>query len=149
MLPADDQQPDNLSLRERLELHRRDRACAACHAQIDPLGFALENYDVLGGWRTEIHGKPVDARATLPDGTELDGPIALKDALLARKVDFARAMVTKLLVYSIGRPMVSDDEPEIARIVVATEKGDYRFLALLDALVESPLFLLRDPGGSR
>lgn len=149
VLPADDQQPDNLSLRERLELHRRDRACAACHAQIDPLGFALENYDVLGGWRTEIHGKPVDARATLPDGTELDGPIALKDALLARKVDFARAMVTKLLVYSIGRPMVSDDEPEIARIVVATEKGDYRFLALLDALVESPLFLLRDPGGSR
>lgn len=146
-LPADDKQPDELTLRARLERHRAQKACAACHAQIDPLGFALENWDVLGQWRTEIHGKPIDARGVLPDGTVVDGPVALKDALLLRKTDFVRALATKLLVFAIGRPMTALDEPEIARIVAACAGGDYRFGPLLDALLTSPLFLLRDPGG--
>ena len=149
VLPADSPQAGVASLRERLELHRGDRACASCHAQIDPLGFALENYDVLGVWRTEVHGKPVDTHAMLPDGTKLDGPVALKDALLSRKADFVRAMAKKLLVYAIGRPMVAADEPEIARIGVAVAAGEYRFSALLAAVVTSPLFTMRDPGGVR
>jgi len=148
-LPADDRQPDGLSVRDRLERHRRDPGCASCHAQIDPLGFALENYDVLGCWRTEVNGKPVDAHATLPDGTTIDGPIALKDALLARRVDFARALAGKLLVYAIGRPLVPADEPEVAAIVQTTVDRGYRFDALLDALVTSHLFTWRDPGGPR
>lgn len=148
-LPADDKQPDDLTLRARLERHRAQKACAACHAQIDPLGFALENFDVLGQWRTEIHGKPVDARGLLPDGTTVDGPVALKEALLARKPEFVRALATKLLVFAIGRPMTALDEPEIARMVDACAAGDYRFGALLDAIVTSPLFVLRDPGGAK
>jgi hypothetical protein len=148
-LPADDKQPDELTLRARLEHHRAQKACASCHAQIDPLGFALENFDVLGQWRTEIHGKPVDARGVLPDGTVVDGPIALKDALLLRKTDFVRALATKLLVFAIGRPMTALDEPEIAHMVDACASGGYRFGPLLDALVTSPLFLLRDPGGTK
>lgn len=147
-LPADDQQPDGLSLRERLERHRADRSCASCHAQIDPLGFALENFDVLGRWRDEVHGKPVDARATLPDGTEIDGPIALKDALLARKSEFARAFAHRLLVFAIGRPMTTADEPELLRIAAACEDGEFRFSALLSAMLASPLFTMRDPGGT-
>ncbi|MEZ5962706.1 MAG: DUF1592 domain-containing protein [Planctomycetota bacterium] len=148
-LPADDKQDDGLTVRARMERHRRDKACASCHVQMDPLGFALENYDVLGRWRTEVHGTPVDARATLPDGTALDGPVALKDALLARKADFARAFAGKLLVYAIGRPLVPADEVEVAAIVQATIAGGYRFDALLEALVTSRLFTWRDPAGPR
>lgn len=144
-LPPDDQHKDGLTLRQRLERHRRDRACATCHAQIDPLGFALENYDALGRWRDQIHGVPVDARATLPDGTALDGPIALKDALLARKADFARSLAKKLATHAIGRELLPADEPDIATIVQSTIAGDYRFSALLDALLASPLFSWRDP----
>jgi hypothetical protein len=147
VLPADDDQPDGLTLRARLERHRQDRSCASCHAQIDPLGFALENFDVLGRWRDEVHGKPVDARASLPDGTELDGPIALKDALLQRQAEFARTFANKLLVFAVGRPMTARDEPELVRIAAACEAGDFRFSALLSAMLASPLFTMRDPGG--
>lgn len=149
VLPPDDEQPDRLTLRARLEHHRKDRACASCHSQMDPLGFALENYDVIGQWRAESLGQPVDTRAQLPDGTQLDGPLALKDALLARKADFVRTMAKKLLVYGIGRPMLPADEAELSTIVARTEAGGYHFHALLAAVVTSPLFTLRDPGGPR
>ena len=144
-LPADDAPVGELSLRARLERHRRDKGCASCHAQIDPLGFALENYDVLGRWRSELHGQPIDSVGTLPDGTGLDGPIALKDALLARKDDFVRTMAAKLLTFGVGRPMLAADESELRRIVERTRAGEYRFSALLTAVVTSPLFTHRDP----
>lgn len=146
-LPADDTPVAAQSLRAQLERHRRDRACASCHAQIDPLGFALENYDVLGRWRSELHGEALDVRGTLPDGTAIDGPVALKDVLLARKDDFVRAFAGKLLTFGIGRPMLLEDEPELARVVAATAAGGYTFSALLAAVVTSPLFTLRDPAG--
>lgn len=144
-LPADDAPVADQSLRARLERHRRDRACASCHAQIDPLGFALENYDVLGQWRSELHGQPVDARGTLPDGSGIDGPVALKDTLLARKSDFVRAFAGKLLTFGVGRAMLPADEPELARIVAATASRGFAFSALLEAVVTSPLFTHRDP----
>ncbi|MEO6594843.1 MAG: DUF1592 domain-containing protein [Planctomycetota bacterium] len=147
-LPADDKQQDQLTLRQRLERHRRERGCASCHAQMDALGFALENFDVLGRWRTEIHGVPVDTQATLPDGTEIDGPVRLKAELLLRAYDFVRAMAKNLLVHGIGRDMTLADEPAIAAIVVATRAGGDRFSALLEAVVTSPLFTMRDPGAS-
>lgn len=148
-LPADDTPAAAKTLREQLEQHRKRRACAACHAQLDPLGFALENFDVVGQWRSELHGAPVDARGTLPDGREIDGPVQLKDTLLARKDDFVRAMARKLLVYAVGRPMLPADEAELTRVVAAVRAGGYRFSALLDAVVGSPLFTRLDPGPTR
>ncbi|MBK8096141.1 MAG: DUF1588 domain-containing protein [Planctomycetes bacterium] len=145
VLPADDQPTEGLSLRARLERHRRDPSCANCHARMDPLGFALENYDVLGVWRTELHGQPLDTAGELPDGTRLDGPIALKDALLARKELFVRALTRKLLVFAIGRPLTAGDEPEVLRIATGVAAADHRFSALLDGVVTSPLFLWRVP----
>ncbi len=142
-LPADDRQPDELTLRQRLERHRQQKSCADCHAQIDPIGFALENYDVLGRWRDAVHGQAVDARAELPDGTALDGPAALKDALLLRQDDFVRAMAKALLVFGTGRPTAVADEAELQRIVGASAAGDHRFGPLLDAVITSPLFTSR------
>ena len=116
---------------------------------MDPLGFPLEQYDVLGQWREQLSGKPVDARGLLVDGTVLDGPIALKDALLLRKDDFTRAMTKKLLLYTLGRPLVPADDPEIARIGAAVAAGEYRFHALLAAVLTSPLFTQRMPEATR
>lgn len=137
------------TLRERLERHRRDKSCASCHNQMDPLGFPLEHYDVLGQWREQLSGKPIDARGLLGDGTVLDGPIALKDALLLRKDDFTRAMTKKLLLYTLGRPLVPADDAEIARIGAAVAAGEYRFHALLAAVLTSPLFTQRMPEATR
>jgi cytochrome c553 len=149
VLSNDEQEVATGTLRERLERHRRDKSCASCHNRMDPLGFPLEHYDVLGRWRDEMNGKPVDARGLLTDGTVLEGPIALKDALLARKDDFTRAMTKKLLLYAIGRPLVPADDPEIARITTAVAAGEYRFHVLLAAVVTSPLFTQRMPEASR
>lgn len=145
-LPADDRQPDGLSLRERLERHRRDRDCASCHLQMDALGFALENYDVLGLWRDEIHGAQVDALGMLIDGTRLDGPLALREELLRRADEVIRSAAKHLLVHGIGRPLTLRDEPALSAIVAATRASGDRFSALLEAVVTSPLFLRRDPG---
>jgi len=144
-LPAEDTPKGDQSLRAQLEHHRSARACASCHAHMDPLGFALENYDVLGQWRDELHGQRVDAAAALPDGGRLDGPGALKDALLARGDEFVRAFAARLLAFAIGRPMLPADEAELRRIVAASAAGGHRFAALLDAVLASPLFVLRDP----
>ena len=148
-LPKDDVPAQGKSMRAQLEAHRQKRACASCHAQIDPLGFALENYDVVGKWREDLHGEPLDTRATLPDGAEIDGPIALKDALLERKGEFALAVARKFFVFAVGRDAVAQDEPELARIAAACEADGFRMWALVDALLASPLFTMRDPGAMR
>lgn len=148
-LPADDAPVKGASLRAQLEAHRQKKACASCHAQMDALGFALENYDVMGRWRDAVHDQAIDVRATLPDGTEVDGPVALKDALLQRKNEFALATARRLLAYVVGREAVPQDEPELMRIAAACEAGGFRFWSLADAFLGSPLFTMRDPGGSR
>lgn len=145
-LPKDDAPKNKRTLRQQLEQHRQRRRCAGCHAQMDALGFALENYDVVGQWRDKIHGVAVDAKAALPDGTELNGPTQLKNVLRARADDFVRAMVKNLLVHGIGRDMGLVDEAEIARIVAGIRSKGDRFSALLEAVVTSPLFTMRDPG---
>lgn len=147
-LPKDDKPKGKLTLRQRLEQHRSRRRCAGCHAQMDALGFALENFDVVGLWRDELHGTAVDAKATLPDGTRIAGPVGLKKALLGRAEDFVRAMAKNLLVHGVGRNMTLADEPELARIVAKTRAGGDRFSALLEAIVTSPLFVMRDPGAA-
>jgi mono/diheme cytochrome c family protein len=144
-LPAEDTPKGDQSLRAQLERHRSSRSCASCHAQMDPLGFALENFDVLGTWRDELHGQRIDAAGVLPDGVRVDGPIGLKDALLARQDEFVRTFAARLLAFAVGRPMLPADEAELLRIGAASARGGHRFTALLDAVLASPLFLLRDP----
>jgi hypothetical protein len=128
------------TLRERLEEHRRDAVCASCHRTIDPLGFALENYDVLGRWRTEDSGKAIDSRGELPDGTKIAGPDDLKKVLLERKDVFLRHFTSKLLGYALGRGLTPADSCTVDRIVEQTEKGQYSSHALIRAIMLSVPF---------
>lgn len=148
-LPGDDQLPDGLTQRQRLERHRQNPSCAACHARIDPLGFSLENYDVTGKWRTEVQTKPIDTKGTLPDGREIDGPIALKDALLADGERFVATLTKKLMVYAIGRSTESADEKLVASIAKDAFGNGAKFSAIVLGIVRSRAFLRISTGGPR
>ena len=132
------------SLREALERHRANPACAACHARLDPLGFALENFDAVGAFRTEEEeGVPVDPSGALPDGTVIDGPDGLRRVLLDRRHEFVETLAAKLLTYALGRGLESYDQPAVREIRRRTEAGDYRFSALVSAIVDSVPFRFR------
>ena len=131
------------SLRDLLERHRRDAACAGCHARIDPFGFALEHYDAIGRWRDEDEGRPIDASGVLSDGTRFAGPVALKDLLLERKPAFARAVAKNLLVYALGRGLVAEDECVVRDIVASVEAGRDGFADIVAAVVMSVPFRQR------
>lgn len=128
------------TLRERLAQHRANPECATCHNRIDPLGFALENFDVLGRWRTEDAGQPIDARGELPDGTAFEGPDQLKAALMARKDLFVRNFVRKVLGYALGRGLTLQDSCTVDAIVAEVERNHYRAQALVNAVVMSAPF---------
>lgn len=128
------------TLRQRLELHRTNPVCAACHAKMDPLGFALENYDVLGRWRTTDNGQPVDTRAELPDGTKFDGPQGLKQVLMERKRDFLRNLTAKLLGYALGRGLTLEEGCTVDRILGVLEKDGYKAQTLVREIVMSVPF---------
>jgi hypothetical protein len=136
------------TLRERLEQHRQNPACASCHARIDPIGFGLENYDVLGRWRTEDAGKPIDAKGELPDGTKFDGPSELKQILLDRKDLFIRNLTSKMLGYALGRGLTLEDSCTVNEIVAALEKNDYKAHTLIEGIVLSTPFRYQ-PGTNR
>lgn len=110
-LPEDDLQKDGLSLRERLEQHRRDPRCASCHQRMDPFGLALEDFDAIGKQRMAVEGRPIDACVVLASGAVLDGPIAVKDWLLERKARFVRTLAERLFAFAIGRAPLAADEP--------------------------------------
>jgi len=133
----------NLPLRARLERHRADPSCASCHSLIDPLGFALENFDMIGAWRTLDHGEPIDARSELWDGTRLEGPTSLRTALLDRKELFATHTVEMLLTYALGRPLEPTDMPAVRRVVREAEAEDFRFSALALGVAESVPFTMK------
>jgi hypothetical protein len=128
------------TMRERLEQHRRDPACATCHASIDPLGFGLENYDVLGRWRTQDAGAPVDTRGELPDGTKFEGPDELKAMLLSRKDVFIRNLTSKLLGYALGRGLRLEDSCTVDQIVARLKADDYKAQTLVMEIVLSTPF---------
>jgi len=128
------------TVRERLAQHRANPACASCHSRIDPLGFALENYDVLGRWRSEEAGKPVDAKGELPDGTTFDGPEQLKAVLLQKKDVFLRNLTNKLLGYALGRGLSLQDSCTVDEIVAEVKRNDYSASSLLNAIVLSTPF---------
>ena len=128
------------SFRERLAQHRVDPVCAGCHSRIDPLGFALENYDVIGRWRDQEGGKPVDNSGELPDGTKFHGPDELKAALLERKDLFIRNLTNKMLGYALGRGLTLKDSCTVDAIVAQLRDNDYSAQKLIEAIVLSAPF---------
>ena len=134
------------SVREMLETHRKNPVCASCHARMDPLGLSLENFDALGQWRTTDAGAPINASGVLLDGTKVDGPAALRRALVAQKEQFVRTVTGKLLTYAIGRGLEHYDAPAIRGIVREAAADDYRWSSTVLALVKSAPFRMRRTG---
>jgi hypothetical protein len=135
------------TLRQRMEQHRANPSCAACHQRMDPLGFGLENFDAVGAWRT-IDGKdPVDASGVLPGGQSFNGPAELKGVLLARKEAFARCLSEKLLTYALGRGTERYDHCAVDAIARELAAKDFRFSALVLGIVRSEPFQMRKPQG--
>jgi mono/diheme cytochrome c family protein len=132
-----------LTMRARMEEHRVNPTCASCHSRMDPLGFALENYDALGKWRAVDAGAPVDASGVLPDGATFSGPSELKSILLARRDQFVTTLTEKLLTYALGRELEYFDQPAVRRIVRDAAAGGYRWSALVTGIVRSTPFQMR------
>jgi hypothetical protein len=132
-----------MSMREQMELHRKNPACAACHVRMDPLGFALENFDGIGRWRTSSHGVPVDASAVFADGTPLDGVQGLRAFVVSRRDDFVQTFASKLLTYALGRHVDYRDQPAIRKIVHDAGQSNYRWSAIILGVVRSTPFQMR------
>jgi hypothetical protein len=135
------------TLRARLEVHRSVKSCNQCHGVIDPLGLALENFDVTGAWRTrELDSRlPVDATTVLPDGTPVNGVVQLREALLRQPEQFAWALTQKLLMYATGREVEPQDMPQVRQIVRDAAEGGYRFFDLVHGVVNSDAFRMQGP----
>jgi mono/diheme cytochrome c family protein len=131
------------TLRQRMEQHRKDPACANCHAKLDPLGFGLESFDAVGAWRDKDGDQPVDASGVLPDGRKFDGPAGLKKILLGQKDAFARALSQQLLTYALGRGLEPSDQCYVKTISEGVAKKGYRFSSLVAGIVHSDPFRLR------
>ena len=143
-LPDGDGGDKPTSVRERLERHRENPVCASCHAPMDPLGFALENFDAVGAWRsTNEAGTPVDTSATLPDGTQIQGVTGLRTFLLSRPEQFAGTVTEKLLGYALGRGVQYHDFSTVRRIVREAASTDYRWSNLIVGIVTSTPFQMR------
>lgn len=131
------------SLRQRLEQHRANPACANCHARMDPIGFALENFDAVGRYRSHDGETPIDSAGELPDGTQIGGPADLKQVILSRRREFLRCVVEKLLVYSLGRGLEYFDRPVTESIINQAEAQEFRVSAVITAIVQSEAFRMR------
>jgi hypothetical protein len=139
-----------VSIRERLSRHRTSPTCASCHAVIDPMGFALEHFDAIGGWRTaDESGRPVDATGTTPNGAKVDGLASLRALLLADPNQFPRTVTEKLLAYALGRRLEYSDRPAVRTIVRDAAAHDYRWSAIVLGIVKNPTFLMRASEGPR
>ena len=132
-----------LPIRERLLAHRANPSCASCHNLMDPLGFALENYDAIGRWRTTDEHKAIDASGSLPDGSKFVGVGELERGLLQRPQLFAGALSEKLLVFALGRGVEPYDAPAIRQVVSRAQADQYRFSSLILGLVTSTPFQMR------
>jgi hypothetical protein len=129
------------TLRQRLEQHRADPACAACHKLMDPLGFALENFDAVGQWRTQDGGQAIDPSGELPDGSRVNGITQLRQTLLTKnKEQFARCVTEKMLTYALGRGLEYYDKCAVDKIMAALQKNDYKLSTLIIEIVKSDPF---------
>ena len=138
----------NLPMRQRLAAHRNNAACASCHNTIDPVGFALENFDAVGKWRDHELEAPVDASGALPGGKEFRGVDGLEAALLARPELFVTALTENLMTFALGRGVEYYDTPAVRKIVRVSEKSDYRFSSLILGIVKSLPFQMRRAEGN-
>jgi hypothetical protein len=132
------------TIRERLAQHRTNPSCASCHSVIDPFGFALEQFDAIGAWRTvDESGRPVDARSTTLDGSTLEGLAGLREKLLEEPEQFPRTVTEKLLAYALGRRLEYYDRPAVRTIVRDAAARNYNWSSLIVGIVKSPPFLMR------
>ena len=140
--PENEEGVEAKTVRERLEMHRENPTCNACHGVMDPLGFALENFDAIGQWRTKDReaATPIDSSGQLADGTIVNGPVDLREALLERPDHIAQTLTEKLLIYALGRGVEYYDMPAVREIVRDAAREDYRFSAILTGIVTSEPF---------
>jgi hypothetical protein len=131
------------TMRQRMEQHRRQPQCAACHARMDPLGFALENFDAIGLWRTTEGNAPIDASSELPGGIKIGGAADLKNLLVGRRDEFAGTVTEKLMTYALGRGTEYYDAPVIRQILKKAAAEDYKFSAIIEGIVTSTPFQMR------
>ena len=132
-----------LTMREAMVMHRENPACRVCHAAMDPIGFSLENYDVVGKWRREFAGQPIDASGLLPDGKTFDGPDGLQGLLLERPDDLVGTITEKLMRFALGRSLEYYDMPEVRAVVRAASVENYRWSSIILGVVESTPFQMR------
>ena len=135
-----------LNMRQQMELHRANPVCASCHKPMDPLGFALENYDAIGKWRTvdAASGSAIDASGTLPDGTPFVGLAELREVLIEkRQQDFILTAIEKMLTYALGRGIDHNDAPIMRSVMRESAPDDYRLSSIIMAIVKSTPFQMR------
>jgi hypothetical protein len=129
------------TMRQRMEQHRNNPVCAVCHTRMDPLGFALENFDAIGQWHaTTKDGAPIDVAGAFPDGTKLQGVAGLREVLLSRRQQFVGAFTEKLLAWALGRGLEAYDYPAVRKIVREAAAGDYRWSSIIEGIVKSTPF---------
>jgi hypothetical protein len=134
-----------LSMREAMLQHRANPACAGCHARMDPIGFAMENFDAVGRWRDTDAGSTIDTSGVFPDGTKFEGMAGLKQVLVGRPEQFVSTIAEKLLMYGLGRNLQYYDAPSVRAIVRSAAAKNYSFEALVSGVVKSPAFQMRGP----
>ena len=155
----EDEDVQGLTMRQRMEQHRANPACASCHSRMDPLGFALDNFDAIGTWRTTevsninpdglahiatpVAVTAIDSSGELPGGTKLKGPSELRNILSSHRDEFANTVIEKLLTYALGRGVEFYDEPAIRRIMKETAPGGHRWSAMIVSIVNSAPFQMR------
>jgi len=132
-----------LTVRQRMEQHRDNPACSSCHKIIDPIGMALENFDAVGAWRAKEGGIPIDPSGVMYDGSKLDGPVALRQAVMNRSEAFMRSLTENLLSYGLGRVLDERDMPAVRAVTREAAGADNRFFAYVMGIVKSPPFMMR------
>jgi hypothetical protein len=131
------------TMREQMAEHRANPVCASCHKTMDAIGFAMENFDAVGAWRTRDAGQPIDATGELADGTKIDGVVSLRNALLSRPDSFAGTMTEKLMIYALGRGLDYRDMPALRALLHDAARDNYRFTTLVLGVVHSTPFQMR------
>ena len=137
------------TMREQMAEHRANPVCASCHKIMDPIGFALENFDAVGAWRARDAGVPIDASGELADGTHVDGVVTLRQALVKRPELFVGTMTEKLLTYALGRGIDARDMPTVRATVRHAAGENFRFSSLIRGIVNSTPFLMKKPEAPR
>ncbi|HTW63788.1 MAG TPA: DUF1592 domain-containing protein [Bryobacteraceae bacterium] len=135
------------TMREQMAEHRANPVCASCHKTMDSIGFAMENFNAVGAWRTTDAGNPIDASGVLADGTKIDGVVSLREAILSRPELFASTVTRKLMVYALGRGLDYRDMPEVRAILSNASRNNYRFTSLILGVIRSTQFQMRTASG--